>query len=75
MPGQRMGYIRVSSFDQNPERQLEQVSVGRIPTAAAKAAISPSTEFFGACRLDKPTVSFWGAPISRPTRTQQSQSG
>jgi len=28
--GQRVGYVRVSSFDQNPERQLEQVDVGRI---------------------------------------------
>jgi len=27
MPGQRIGYIRVSSFDQNPERQLEGVKV------------------------------------------------
>ncbi|EFD5524496.1 recombinase family protein, partial [Pseudomonas aeruginosa] len=24
MHGQRIGYVRVSSFDQNPERQLEQ---------------------------------------------------
>lgn len=23
--GQRIGYVRVSSFDQNPERQLEQI--------------------------------------------------
>ncbi|MXE01812.1 recombinase family protein, partial [Escherichia coli] len=23
MTGQRIGYIRVSTFDQNPERQLE----------------------------------------------------
>ena len=23
MKGQRVGYVRVSSFDQNPERQLE----------------------------------------------------
>ena len=30
MQGQRVGYVRVSSFDQNPERQLEQVDVGRI---------------------------------------------
>ena len=28
MQGQRIGYVRVSSFDQNPERQLEQVEVG-----------------------------------------------
>ncbi|HHF8312765.1 recombinase family protein, partial [Enterobacter kobei] len=24
MQGQRIGYVRVSSFDQNPDRQLEQ---------------------------------------------------
>ncbi len=30
MPGQRIGYIRVSSFDQNPERQLEQVPLDRV---------------------------------------------
>ncbi len=30
MHGQRIGYIRVSSFDQNPERQLENVLVDRI---------------------------------------------
>lgn len=29
MKGQRVGYIRVSSFDQNPERQLEQVQVDK----------------------------------------------
>jgi len=29
MKGQRIGYIRVSSFDQNPERQLEGVAVDR----------------------------------------------
>lgn len=27
--GQRVGYIRVSSFDQNPERQLEDFFVDR----------------------------------------------
>ncbi|EOC3911944.1 TPA: recombinase family protein, partial [Escherichia coli] len=25
MQGQRIGYVRVSSFDQNPDRQLEQI--------------------------------------------------
>ncbi|MCX8567207.1 MAG: Resolvase, N terminal domain [Glomeribacter sp. 1016415] len=30
MQGQRIGYIRVSSFDQNPERQLERVEVRRV---------------------------------------------
>lgn len=29
MKGQRIGYIRVSTFDQNPDRQLEQVAVDR----------------------------------------------
>lgn len=27
MTGQRIGYIRVSTFDQNPERQLEGVAL------------------------------------------------
>ncbi|MDI9738732.1 recombinase family protein, partial [Stutzerimonas stutzeri] len=30
-----MGYVRVSSFDQNPERQLEQVEVGKVFTDKA----------------------------------------
>jgi DNA invertase Pin-like site-specific DNA recombinase len=29
MNGQRIGYVRVSSFDQNPERQLEGIQVDR----------------------------------------------
>jgi DNA invertase Pin-like site-specific DNA recombinase len=33
--GQRVGYIRVSSFDQNPERQLEGVAVDRMFTDKA----------------------------------------
>lgn len=32
MSGQRIGYIRVSTLDQNPERQLEQVQVDRLFT-------------------------------------------
>ena len=35
MDGQRIGYVRVSSFDQNPERQLEQVPVDRLFTDKA----------------------------------------
>ena len=35
MPGQRIGYIRVSSFDQNPERQLEHVPVDKVFTDKA----------------------------------------
>jgi len=35
MQGQRVGYIRVSSFDQNPERQLEGVPLDRVFTDKA----------------------------------------
>lgn len=35
MSGQRVGYIRISSFDQNPERQLETAQVGRVFTDKA----------------------------------------
>ena len=30
MNGQRIGYIRVSTYDQNPERQLEHVPVSKV---------------------------------------------
>jgi len=30
LQGQRIGYVRVSSFDQNPERQLEGIQVARV---------------------------------------------
>jgi DNA invertase Pin-like site-specific DNA recombinase len=33
--GQRIGYVRVSSFDQNPDRQLEQLQVDRVFTDKA----------------------------------------
>jgi DNA invertase Pin-like site-specific DNA recombinase len=35
MDGQRVGYVRVSSFDQNPDRQLDGVSVARTFTDKA----------------------------------------
>lgn len=35
MPGKRIGYVRVSSFDQNPERQLEGIQVDRVFTDKA----------------------------------------
>ena len=35
MHGHRIGYVRVSSFDQHPERQLEQVPVDRLFTDTA----------------------------------------
>jgi DNA invertase Pin-like site-specific DNA recombinase len=44
--GQRVGYIRVSSFDQNPERQLEGVAVNRVFTdkASGKDVRRPELE-------------------------------
>ena len=46
MNGQRIGYIRVSSFDQNPERQLEHVQVDRLFTdeASGKDTQRPELE-------------------------------
>ena len=46
MKGQRIGYVRVSSFDQNPERQLEQVQVDRLFTdkASGKDVQRPELE-------------------------------
>ncbi len=46
MHGQRVGYIRVSSFDQNPERQLEKVSVDKVFTdkASGKDTRRPELE-------------------------------
>lgn len=35
MRGQRIGYIRVSSYDQNPDRQLEHVQVEKVFTDKA----------------------------------------
>ena len=35
MRGQRIGYVRVSSFDQNPERQLDQIQVDKLFTDKA----------------------------------------
>jgi DNA invertase Pin-like site-specific DNA recombinase len=35
LKGQRIGYVRVSSLDQNPERQLEQAQVDRVFTDKA----------------------------------------
>ena len=46
MQGHRIGYIRVSSLDQNPERQLENVLVDRVFTdqASGKDAKRPELE-------------------------------
>ncbi len=46
MKGQRIGYVRVSSFDQNPERQLEQVRVDKVFTdkASGKDTLRPELD-------------------------------
>ena len=46
MQGQRIGYVRVSSFDQNPERQLEHIDVGKVFTdkASGKDVQRPELE-------------------------------
>ena len=46
MQGHRIGYVRVSSFDQNPERQLEHVPVDKVFTdkASGKDTQRPELE-------------------------------
>jgi DNA invertase Pin-like site-specific DNA recombinase len=46
MAGQRIGYVRVSSFDQNPERQLDGTPVDRTFTdkASGKDVLRPQLE-------------------------------
>ena len=46
MRGHRIGYVRVSSFDQNPERQLEHVPMDRVFTdkASGKDTQRPELE-------------------------------
>ncbi|MDY6894709.1 MAG: recombinase family protein [Thermotogota bacterium] len=46
MTGQRIGYIRVSTFDQNPDRQLEKIDLDRtfIDKASGKDVIRPQLE-------------------------------
>jgi DNA invertase Pin-like site-specific DNA recombinase len=46
LQGHRIGYIRVSSFDQNPERQLEQVEASKVftDTASGKDTERPALE-------------------------------
>src|SRR5260370_33120003 len=46
MEGQRIGYVRVSTGEQNPARQLEQVPVARLftDTASGKDTKRPALE-------------------------------
>lgn len=58
MNGQRIGYVRVSSFDQNPERQLDQIQVSRVFTdkASGKDTLRPELESLLAFVRDGDTV-------------------
>ena len=58
MDGQRIGYIRVSTFDQNPDRQLEGVPVARSFTdkASGKDTQRPELERLLAFVRDGDTV-------------------
>lgn len=58
MNGQRVGYIRVSSFDQNPERQLEQELLDRMFTdkASGKDTQRPQLDALLAFVRDGDTV-------------------
>ena len=58
MNGQRVGYIRVSSFDQNPERQLEQEPPDRVFTdrASGKDTQRPQLDALLAFVRDGDTV-------------------
>jgi len=58
MQGQRLGYIRVSSFDQHSERQLEQVSVDRVFTdrASGKDVRRPELDALRAFAREGDTV-------------------
>lgn len=46
MSGKRVGYVRVSSFDQNPERQLDDIAVGKLFTdkASGKDTLRPELD-------------------------------
>ena len=46
MSGKRIGYIRVSSFEQNPERQLESIILDKkfIDKASGKNTVRPQLE-------------------------------
>ena len=41
MLGQRLGYVRVSTLDQNPDRQLENIPVDRTFTEHASGKDTP----------------------------------
>ena len=63
MTGQRIGYVRVSTFDQNPDRQLQHIDGDRIFTdrASGRDVRRPQLKARPMIRLG------WGAANSRFT--------
>ncbi len=49
MGGQRIGYIRISSFDQNPGRQLDQIQTDRVFTLTLIAQLVGTTPLSSPC--------------------------
>ena len=49
MGGQRIGYIRISSFDQNPGRQLDQSQTDRVFTLTLSAQRVGTTPLSSPC--------------------------
>ena len=73
MHGQRIGYVRVSSFDQNPERQLEHVQVDRLFTDKASGKDTQRPELVAQKASGTMTLT-WSAKkvctdVPRPQRT------
>ena len=66
MSGHRIGYIRVSTFDQNPERQLETVPVDKVFTdkASGKDVRRPRPVLhpLGSSTFQKPWIPAKGLP-------------
>lgn len=58
MPGQRLGYLRVSSTDQHPDRQLDQRAVDRtfIDHASGKDVRRPQLDLLLSYARDGDTV-------------------
>lgn len=64
MKGQRIGYVRVSSFDQNPDRQLEQAQVDKVFTDKASV---PDRGHLSGVIVAKPTsVPFQSRILTNP---------
>ena len=59
MQGQRIGYVRVSSFDQNPERQLEHVEVGRVFTDKASGKDTQRPELDSLLTFVREVTPWW----------------